>query len=222
LLVAAAALSGHAGVIGEASGTGPWPAVAELVDTLPTHTIYRPATLPRVALPLFVWGNGACRDNGLAHGAFLRQIASQGYVIVALGRPREERPFNPSPPPESPAIAPGQPPPRNTPDETQSAQMLEAIDWATRENAREGGAFQGHIDVSHIAVGGHSCGGLQALVVSDDPRIDNAGSQQWHLRAARGQPKRRAGREIAACETAWPDAVPHGGTRGHRASERER
>ena len=45
--------------------------------------------------------------------------------------------------------------------------MLEAIDWATRENARVGSAFPGHIDVSHIAVGGHSCGGLQALSVSE-------------------------------------------------------
>jgi putative CocE/NonD family hydrolase len=49
--------------------------------------------------------------------------------------------------------------------------MLEAIDWATREAAREGSPFQGRIDVTRIAVGGHSCGGLQALAVSHDPRI---------------------------------------------------
>ena len=101
LLAAIAAPPGVAGVLGEASGTGPWPAVAELVDALPTHTIYRPAKLPKAALPLFVWGNGACRDNGLAHGAFLRQIASQGYFVVSVGRPREERPFNPAPPPDA-------------------------------------------------------------------------------------------------------------------------
>ena len=28
---------------------------------------------------------GGCSANGLAHAAYLRQIASQGYVIVALG-----------------------------------------------------------------------------------------------------------------------------------------
>jgi hypothetical protein len=39
-------------------------------------------------------------------------------------------------------------------------------------NARDGSAFQRRIDVTRIAVGGHSCGGLQALAVSGDPRID--------------------------------------------------
>ena len=157
--------------VGAASGTGPWPAVAERRADLPSHTVYHPVQLPKAPLPLFVWGNGACRDNGLAHGAFLRQIASQGYFVIALGVPREERPFDPNPQAEPPAVAPGQPPPRNTPDETRPAQLLEAIDWATRENARDGSPFRGHIDVAHIAAGGHSCGGLQALAVSDDPRI---------------------------------------------------
>jgi uncharacterized protein len=171
-VVAAAAMAqASAQVLGAASGTGPWPAVAERRPDLPSHTVYHPAQLPKSALPLFVWGNGACRDNGLAHGAFLRQIASQGYFVIAVGVPREERPFNPDPPPAPAAAAPGEPPPRNAPDETQPSQLLAAIDWATRENARDGSPFKGHLDVAHVAVGGHSCGGLQALAVSDDPRI---------------------------------------------------
>ncbi|HVY64673.1 MAG TPA: CocE/NonD family hydrolase [Gammaproteobacteria bacterium] len=154
--------------LGPPSGTGAWPAVAESRAELPNHTIYHPQHWPETPLPLLVWGNGACRDNGLAYGAFLRQIASHGYLVVSVGRPREERPFDPNPPPAPPAAAA---PPANTPDETQPEQLLEAIDWATRENAREGGELHGRIDVTHIAVGGHSCGGLQALAVSDDPRI---------------------------------------------------
>src|SRR5438046_2659609 len=82
-----------AAVVGSPAGTGPWPAVAESVESLPGHTLYRPEKLPNDPLPLFVWGNGACRDNGLQHGAFLRQIASEGYFVIALGKPREEHPL---------------------------------------------------------------------------------------------------------------------------------
>ena len=160
-----------ADIFGAAAGTGPMPAVAEQLASLPRHTLYRPQQLPKSPLPIFLWGNGACRDNGLAHGAFLRQIASQGYLVIALGVPREERPFDPNPAPPPPAVAPGQPEPRNVPDETQAAQLLEALDWATRENSRAGSPLQGHLDVAKVAVGGHSCGGLQAISVSDDPRI---------------------------------------------------
>jgi hypothetical protein len=107
-------------------------------------------------VPLYVWGNGGCSSNGLAHAAYLRQIASQGYVIVALG-----------------VAGGGAPAPADgSSDPTQASQMIEAIEWAERETARDGGAFHRRIDVTRIAVGGHSCGGLQALAVSNDPRID--------------------------------------------------
>ncbi len=163
------------GTLGASSGTGPFPAVAELRADLPTHTLYRPVTLPKTPLPVYLWGNGACRDNGLQHGAYLRQVASHGYLVIAIGRPRAERPLEPVPAaalplPAAPAVTP--PNPRLTPDETQASQHLDAIAWLTRENSRAGSPFQGRIDVEHIAVGGHSCGGLQALGVSSDPRID--------------------------------------------------
>jgi putative CocE/NonD family hydrolase len=167
-LLAAMPGAASAEFLGEASGSGPYPAIAESLPELPGHTIYRPVSLPAQALPLFVWGNGACRDNGLAYGAYLRQIASQGYFVVSVGVPRAERPFDPNPSPPPPAPTPAV----ITPDETQAEQLIEAIDWATAENRREGGEFSGRIDMTRVAVGGHSCGGLQALAVSADPRID--------------------------------------------------
>src|SRR5687768_14180014 len=142
--------------VGAPSGTGPYPAVAEARAELPRHTVYRPVTLPIDALPLYVWGNGGCSGNGLAHAAYLRQIASQGYVIVSLGVPGGG----------------AQAPADGSVDATQASQMIEAIAWAERETAREGGVFHRRINVTRIAVGGHSCGGLQALSVSNDPRID--------------------------------------------------
>jgi hypothetical protein len=142
--------------VGAPSGTGPYPAIAESRAELPRHTVYRPVVLPPVALPLYVWGNGGCSSNGLAHAAYLRQIASQGYVIVSLG-----------------VAGGGAPAPADgSTDATQANQMIEAVEWAERETARDGGAFHRRIDVTRIAVGGHSCGGLQALAVSNDPRID--------------------------------------------------
>ena len=142
--------------VGVPSGTGPYPAIAEAQTELPHHTVYRPVEWPRAPVPLYVWGNGGCSANGLAHAAYLRQIASHGYVIVALGTPGGA------------AAAPAD----STTDPTQASQMIEAIDWAERQTAREGSAFHRRIDATKIAVGGHSCGGLQALSVSNDPRID--------------------------------------------------
>jgi hypothetical protein len=146
----------HAQFVGERSGNGPFPAIAESRKELPGHTVFRPVEWPQNALPLYVWGNGGCSNNGLSHAVYLRQIASHGYVVVALG------PAGGGPP----APADG------SRDATQDSQMIEAIDWATRETENRDSSFYRHIDVTRIGIGGHSCGGLQALAVSHDPRVD--------------------------------------------------
>src|SRR5690606_32824357 len=165
-----------AAAVGEAGGSGPWPAAATTTAQLPQHTLYHPVQWPRQQpLPLYVWGNGGCSHNGLAHAQYLREIASRGYFVIALGAPqtaaRSTGPERLRTAPPAAAAPSATPAPPATPDPTHPAQMLEAIDWATRETAREDSPFRGRIDVSRIAVGGHSCGGLQALAVSDDPRI---------------------------------------------------
>ncbi|HWL63806.1 MAG TPA: hypothetical protein VNQ32_13470 [Steroidobacteraceae bacterium] len=153
--------------VGEVGGSGTWKAAAGTHPDLPRHTIYRPQRWPDTPVPLYVWGNGGCSANGLAHAAYLREIASRGYLVVALGAPGGGQGARP---PAAPAA--GAPAAQPAGDPTTPEQMIEAIEWATRENARAGGDFRNRIDLSHIAVGGHSCGGLQALAVSHDPRID--------------------------------------------------
>ena len=146
----------------ESGGSGAWPAVAEARADLPLHTVYRPESMPDAPLPLLLWGNGGCSANGLAHAAFLREIASHGYVVVALGSAQAAAPA-----PATPAAAPAG-------DATDAAQMVEALEWATAINAADADPLNGHIDVEHVAIAGHSCGGLQALKVSADARIDTS------------------------------------------------
>lgn len=163
------------GVIGPPSGTGPYPAVAEVVPQFTTHTIYHPVRLPARKMPLVLWGEGGCRDNGLGYAAFLREIASHGYLVVAVGHARREEPMRPAPPrstvPVKPTGTPGGAGPGPGADETQSSQLIDGLNWATAENARPSSPYYRHIDTGHVAVMGHSCGGLQAIEVAADPRI---------------------------------------------------
>lgn len=153
-------------VIGEPAGTGGMPAVAQAASDAPGYTVYRPARLPRHRLPLVLWGNGGCRNNGLSASHFLREVASHGYLVIANGAPQEERPVMETLPPANGPRPTGAPPPRATPDETQVSQLLGAIDWVA------GSSLKTHADLGRIAVMGHSCGGLQALAAGADARVD--------------------------------------------------
>ena len=163
------------GVIGEPAGTGPHPAVAEYLAAIPTHAIYRPATLPRAKLPIVLWGNGGCRDNSLSASHFLREVASHGYFVVVPGLPREERAVGvqavaaPNPltgaPDREAQIA------RRGPDPTSPEQIIAGLDWAIAQNGDPQSPLYRRLDPSQVAMMGHSCGGLQTIRVSADPRV---------------------------------------------------
>lgn len=160
------------GVIGTPAGSGASPAVAEVAASLPDHTLYHPVKSPAVRMPIILWGNGGCRDNGLSASHFLREIASHGYFVVAVGHARSERPVGPPPAlvpiPATPVVFNG---PGAGDDETWTRQMFEGLDWAIAENKRAGSPWQGKLDPAKVAVMGHSCGGLQAIEASADPRV---------------------------------------------------
>jgi dienelactone hydrolase len=141
--------------------------------------VYRPQDLSKVKgkLPIIAWGNGACVNNGLAHRNFLMEIASHGYLAIAIG-----------PPIAPPAQAKGAPKgdgkqgaPKGDGKQaaagpaTKSSQLLDAISWALGENNRKGSPYNGKLDASKIAVMGMSCGGIQSYAVATDPRVKLVG-----------------------------------------------
>jgi hypothetical protein len=164
-------------------GTGPFKAIMEVDPTLAKHTVYRPNDMSVVAsakLPIMAWGNGACSADGNSFRLFLTEIASHGYLIIAngpIGPDRAQFPPTMAPnrgaapagtgAPAKPAVPPGI---TSTPPTT-TAQLIEAIDWAIAENKRQGSRYYGKLDTARIAVAGMSCGGVQAIEASVDPRV---------------------------------------------------
>lgn len=161
------------GQIGDAAGSGEYPAIAQSREDAPQYVFYRPAQMPEGTLPVVLWGNGGCRDNGLSASHFLREIASHGYFVIANGTQGEEREVLASLPADEEVRASAPPPARErTPDETSARQMLAAIGIAEQINADASDPLGGKLDTQSIAVMGHSCGGLQALSAGRDSRID--------------------------------------------------
>ena len=140
----------------EDGGTGPYKVLMLEDPSLEAHTIFAPQDLSpfgkKNPLPVLVWGNGACTNSPWEHYLFLNEIASHGFLVIATGYiPMEEKPYRG---------------PMST-----SAQQIESIDWAIAQNADKDSPYYGRIDVDHIAAAGMSCGGLQTLDNSAEPRL---------------------------------------------------
>ena len=101
----------------------------EVDPALPDHVVYRPADLSRVGegkLGVFVWGNGACADDGASARLHLSEIASHGYLVIAPGKWRNGPNAKEGPaPPRAPAPDGGMSAPPTT-----AADLTEALDWA--------------------------------------------------------------------------------------------
>jgi hypothetical protein len=149
-------------------GTGLYPALTEVDPLLDGYVVYRPSDLSPFTggkLGVFVWGNGACAADGTSSRQHLAEIASHGYLVIAPGGwksgPNARDPRDPPRPPGSPFTTP-----------TTASDLAHALDWAIAENGRSGSRYLGLIDPAAIALGGFSCGGIQALRLADDPRVD--------------------------------------------------
>ena len=142
----------------EDGGTGPYPAIMLSDSSLPTHTVFRPTDLKpfndKNKLPIIAWGNGACANSPWEHINFLSEVASYGFLVIAIG-----------PMPQEGERGRG----RST-----SSQMTDAINWAIAQNNDKSSPYYNKVDIRKIAVSGMSCGGLQTLETAPDPRVTTA------------------------------------------------
>ena len=137
-------------------GSGPYKALMYEAPNFDAHTVFAPQDLSafnkRNPLPVLVWGNGGCINSPWEHCKFLNEIASHGFLVIASGYiPMDDTPYR-------------------GPSST-SVQQLEAVDWAVLQNENKNSPFYGRIDTDAIAAAGMSCGGLQTLDNSADPRF---------------------------------------------------
>jgi dienelactone hydrolase len=151
------------------AGSGPFAAVREEPPSLPTHTVYRPADLSKTPkLPVLLWANGGCRNTSVEFTRFLGELASHGYLVVAIGRSTipflvihgsitavaEEKDAN-----GDPLII------------SDPASLIKGLDWAVSENGRKDSELYGKVDTAKVAAIGQSCGGPQAFRAARDTRI---------------------------------------------------
>ena len=139
----------------EDGGTGTYSAIMYTDNSLPTHTIFRPKDLSAFGkqnkLPIIAWGNGACANSPWEHVNFLSEVASHGFLVIAIG-----------PMPQEGEKGGGK---------STSSQMTDAINWSIAQNSDKNSPFYDKIDISKIAISGMSCGGLQTLEIAPDLRV---------------------------------------------------
>ncbi|KAK0744001.1 hypothetical protein B0T18DRAFT_392677 [Schizothecium vesticola] len=126
-----------------ASGSGPYPASYSTDTGLAGQTIFMPNAIPAdVKLPVIIWGVGGCSDSGTNTAEFHQELASHGFLVIVNNGPTART-------------------------QTVAASLTTAADWAGKV---AGSGKYANVDKSRIAVGGWSCGGLQAYAVASDPR----------------------------------------------------
>lgn len=191
----------------EDGGSGPYKAIMMEEGTLTTHTIFRPQDISMFGegnlLPVLVWGNGGCANSPSGHVNFLNEVASQGFLIVAIGPSNYQQLEGPRPgqtgaapgprpqmgggqrPQGAPQGGPGAPRPQmgggmpgGMPQMGGAGMSMGdpeglklALEWAIAQNSDKNSPYYGKLDINNIAAAGMSCGGLQALHMSDDARI---------------------------------------------------
>lgn len=159
-------------VVMDGGGSGPYKAVMTDDEGLPGFTIYRPSDIQAAskvegALPVVLFGNGGCNRSSQPYAKFLTEVASHGYVLMAVEEWSEE--FDPN---ENKIWEEDDA--KNTLKVNDAKSLVnKALNWLEKENQRTGSELYQTVNTQNVAAMGYSCGGVQALIIGTlgDKRI---------------------------------------------------
>jgi dienelactone hydrolase len=113
------------------------------------HTIYMPLQPTRgESLPVLLWSEGGCANDGKAFVEFLTNIASYGFIVLANGPPGGA-------------------------GSTTAQYVKDAAQWISAK-AGTCGRYH-HVDADRMAAAGQSCGGLETYQMRDEENIRTLG-----------------------------------------------
>jgi hypothetical protein len=125
------------------------PTMKESHAVAPFFNIWRPTDLTKIdgKLPIFVWNNGACSRNDAVFKPLFDKWASGGWIVLSLTS-------------------------GGGGSSTTQADHKALVDWVVAEAAKADSPYKDKLDISHIAAGGNSCGGITALgLAAADTRV---------------------------------------------------
>jgi len=130
-----------------------YPGIMIDASTLPGFSVFYPTNLKEMVakqgrLPVYIHGNGACTHYSGDYQPMFVEMVKNGYVVISVGAVDGDITVS-----------------------DMDDNLLDAVDWVCRQSSTSGSDFYQMIDRFKIAVGGHSCGGAQAISVSYDPRV---------------------------------------------------
>ena len=180
----------------EYGGSGPNKSVAVREKSLTDFVVYHPMDM-REKMPVLVFCNGGCMDTSIGYENMLNDIASYGYIVVAIG--------------ELQMFA------QHEKDQhTPSSMVVKALDWISRQATDPASPYYNKIDTDRIAAAGHSCGGAQVLANAADARLKtylilNAGMGEMTMADANAKALKNLHGPIlylvgGKSDVAWPNA----------------
>lgn len=222
----------------ENGGRGPYKAIVVSDESVPGFAIYRPENLRQAVakegkLPVVVFGNGGCVKSSIGYQNMLNELASYGYVLVAVGDLSHDTPEDMMRRMMEQLAATADVPPReeinlaeltrsDNPDNPYLAMigaspLLEGIELIVKAANTPGSEYYSMLDLDKIAAMGQSCGGAETIGTAEDTRVKtmvvlNSGMGEMTMGGASPESVKRLSVPVAyliggPADVAYPNAA---------------